>query len=135
MDLNNITLFGLMKGKLKWLTQRQEVLAQNVANSDTPGYRPRDLKAFDFKEMVQTPQNKINMAVADPQHLQGRRQRLGVAKEIEDSRNYETSPDGNSVVLEEQMAKIGETQIDHKMITELYRKQVSMIKTAIGKNR
>ncbi|MDH5189367.1 MAG: flagellar basal body rod protein FlgB [Rhodospirillaceae bacterium] len=135
MDLNKVTLFGLMKGKLKWLSQRQEVLAQNVANSDTPGYKPRDLKAFSFKEMVNTPQNKINMTAVDPLHLQGRRQRIGVAGEIQDARNYETSPDGNAVVLEEQMAKIGETQIDHRMITELYKKQISMIKTALGKSR
>ncbi|MDH5490032.1 MAG: flagellar basal body rod protein FlgB [Rhodospirillaceae bacterium] len=135
MDLNNMTLFSLMKGKLKWLSQRQEVLAQNVANSDTPGYKPSDLKAFSFKEMVKTPQNKINMTAADPLHLQGRRQRIGVAQEIQDARNYETSPDGNAVVLEEQMAKVAETQIEHKVITELYRKQLSMIKTALGKNR
>ncbi|MDH5771586.1 MAG: flagellar basal body rod protein FlgB [Rhodospirillaceae bacterium] len=134
MDLNNMTLFSLMKGKLKWLSQRQEVLAQNVANSDTPGYKPRDLKAFSFKEMVKTPQNKINMAAADPLHLQGRRQRIGVAQEIQDARNYETSPDGNAVVLEEQMAKVAETQIEHKVITELYRKQLGMIKVALGKN-
>lgn len=135
MDLNNMTLFSLMKGKLKWLSQRQEVLAQNVANSDTPGYRPNDLKAFSFKEMVQTPQNKINMTTVDPQHLPGRRQRIGVAPEVQDARNYETSPDGNAVVLEEQMAKINETQIDHKVITELYKSQINMIKIALGKGR
>jgi len=135
MDLNNMTLFSLMKGKLKWLSQRQEVLAQNVANSDTPGYRPHDLKEFSFKEMVKARQGKINMETTDPHHMSGRRQRIGVAREIQDSRNYETSPDGNAVVLEEQMAKIAETQIQHKVITELYRKQVSMIKTALGKNR
>lgn len=135
MDLNKMTLFSMMKGKLRWLSQRQEVLAQNVANSDTPNYRPSDLKAFSFRDMVEGPQNKINMAASDPRHMVGRKQRIGVAKEIVDDRNYETTADGNSVVLEEQMAKIGESQISHRMITELYRKQISMLKTAIGKTR
>ncbi|MCK5445027.1 MAG: flagellar basal body rod protein FlgB [Rhodospirillaceae bacterium] len=134
MDLDKLTLFGMMKGKMRWLNQRQEVLAQNIANADTPNYRPRDIKAFDFKDMVQAPQNRLNMNATTAGHLPGRVQRNGVADEVI-GRSYETSPDGNAVVLEEQMGKIGETQLGHRLITELYRKQISMFKTAIGKNR
>ncbi len=52
MELDKIALFGLVKKRLAWLAQRQEVLAKNIANADTPGYKPRDLKAFDFKQLV-----------------------------------------------------------------------------------
>lgn len=134
MDLDKLTLFGMMKGKLRWLNQRQDVLAQNVANADTPGYRARDLKAFDFQDMVKRPQNKLNMNATTAGHLAGRVQRNGVADETIGP-SYETSPDGNAVVLEEQMGKVGENQLSHRLITELYRKQISMLKTAIGKNR
>ena len=40
---------------------------------------------------------------------------------------------GNSVVLEEEMLKIADTQMDHNMTANLYRKQIGMIKTALGR--
>jgi flagellar basal-body rod protein FlgB len=48
---------------------------------------------------------------------------------------WEVSPDGNGVVLEQQMTQLAETQADYQMATELYRKQIAMLKTAIGSNR
>ncbi len=52
MDAASPELFGAIKQRLRWLGQRQEVLARNIANSDTPGYRPRDLRQFTFSNMV-----------------------------------------------------------------------------------
>ena len=43
MNVDSIPLFGLLKGKLGYLNQRQRLIAQNVANADTPGYAPTDL--------------------------------------------------------------------------------------------
>jgi flagellar basal-body rod protein FlgB len=48
---------------------------------------------------------------------------------------WEVSPDGNGVVLEQQMTSLAQTQADYQMATELYRKQIGMLKTAIGSNR
>jgi flagellar basal-body rod protein FlgB len=47
----------------------------------------------------------------------------------------ETSPNGNSVVLEEQMAKLSETEISHRLTTNLYKKHLNMLKMAIGGRR
>ena len=52
MDFNKMSLFGMVKSKLAWLGQRQEVLAQNIANSDTPKYRASDLKPYDFEDFL-----------------------------------------------------------------------------------
>ena len=46
MDLSSMGVFKLMAKKMDWLTQRQEVLAQNVANVDTPKFKPDD--SIDF---------------------------------------------------------------------------------------
>jgi flagellar basal-body rod protein FlgB len=51
----------------------------------------------------------------------------------EQRKRYEVAPDGNSVVVEEQVIKVAETQMDYQLITNLYRKHVDMIKTAIGR--
>ena len=46
MTLDDIPLFSMLKGRLTYLNQRQQLIGQNVANPDTPGYMPHDLKAF-----------------------------------------------------------------------------------------
>lgn len=135
MDLNKLTLFGLVKGRMGWLAKRQEVLAQNIANADTPDYKPQDLKAFNFQEMIRRPQTRLNAVTTSPLHLTGARKSTSEFAQQENRTPYETAPDGNAVVLEEQMAKVGETQMQFELTNELYRKHMGMIKIAIGKGR
>ncbi len=137
MDLSKLSLFGLMKGQMSWLARRQEVLAQNVANADTPNYKPSDLKAFNFTEMVkrQQMQQGRGLATTSPMHFAGTRAQTSPFAESQNTAPFETAPNGNAVVLEEQMAKLGETQIQHRLTSELYRKHIGMIKIAIGKGR
>ncbi|MBT4889327.1 MAG: flagellar basal body rod protein FlgB [Rhodospirillales bacterium] len=133
MDFNNMTLFNTVKKRLNWVTQRQEVLAQNVANADTPDFRARDLKPYEFKEMLRSESMQINMDATNGGHLGGHRKRITDFYEDKQAFSYETSPDGNSVILEEQMQKLNETQISHRFTTEIYNKHLRMLRTALGK--
>ena len=54
MDISGIPLFAMLRQRLGYLGERQRVIAQNVANADTPGYAPRDLKAFAFSAQLQS---------------------------------------------------------------------------------
>lgn len=132
MELKDIALFGIVRKRLDWLGQRQEVLAQNIANADTPGFRARDLKAYSFKELVRRETAQINLVADNPDHLPGRRKRIRDFTEAVERRPFETAPDGNSVVLEEQMAKVGQTGSSYKLTTSLYRKHLDMFRTALG---
>lgn len=132
MDLKSLTLFQAVKKRMDWLGQRQEVLAQNIANADSPKYRARDLKPYNFKELLRRESAQLNMTVSGEGHLGGRRKRIRDFSEAADRRPFETAPQGNSVVLEEQMAKVGETGANFKIATNLYRKHVSMIRMALG---
>lgn len=120
-----------------WLSRRQEVLAQNIANSDTPNYKASDLQPFDFQDMVkrQQMQNGRGLNTTSPMHFAGTRSQTSPFAEVQDTAPYETAPNGNAVVLEEQLAKLGEVQLQHRLTTELYRKHIGMIKIAIGQNR
>ena len=51
-DLNNLKLFQMALTKMDWASARQKVLAQNVANADTPDYKEKDLKALNFKSVL-----------------------------------------------------------------------------------
>lgn len=132
MDAASPELFGAIKQRLGWLGQRQEVLARNIANSDTPGYRPRDLKPLAFSRLVAEPRRAVGMVATDASHLSGRRRDLAAFASRRDRAPYETAPAGNAVVLEEQMAKVNETTVTHQLATGLYRKHLAMIRTASG---
>src|SRR5882724_5931026 len=110
MDIQGIGLFRMISQQLRWLGQRQDVLSQNVANADTPGYQARDLQPLAFGDALQ--QATLRPAVTQAGHI-----------------------DGNGVVLEQQMTSLAETQADYQMATEIYRKQIGMLKTAIGSNK
>jgi len=135
MDLNKISLFNAMKQRMGWSARRQEVLADNIANADTPKYKARDLKAFSFKDTVQRQQNRLNLDVTNASHLGGRRVQVSEFRDLEDRAPFEVSPGGNSVVLEEQMAKINETGVSYKLTTQLYKKHLAMLRTALGTGR
>lgn len=133
MDMNKITLFAMAKKRLAWLTQRQEVLAQNIANSDTPGYRARDLESFKFERLIRQETMQLNMEVTQAGHADGRRKRIRDYAEDAVRKPFESAPAGNAVILEEQMSKVNETNVSHKLTTKLYAKHLGMIRTALGK--
>jgi len=133
-DLGSITLFQAVRKRLNWLGQRQEVLAQNIANADTPKYRASDLKPYNFEELLRREGSQLNMAATGANHLAGRQKRIRDYAS-EQGKQFETAPGGNNVVLEEQMAKIGETGTNYKMTTKLYRKHLGMIKIALGRGQ
>ena len=133
MELDKVTLFGVIKRRLAWLSQRQETIAQNIANADTPNYRARDLKPVKFKELLRRENVGLSMNVTQKAHLSGSGKQVKDFAEAEERRPYETSPNGNSVVLEEQMAKMSETQINHRLTNELYKKHLNMFRMALGR--
>lgn len=130
MDLGNLGIFKLMSRKMDWLTQRQEVVSQNIANANTPEYKGRDLKPFTFRDAL-SDNRRLTPVATNPSHLAGTRGAGGLAKEEKVRDPYETAPDGNNVVLEEQMMRMSQNAMDYQTITNLYKKQVTMIKSAI----
>lgn len=122
---------------MHWLTQRQTVLSENVANADTPDFVPRDMKKGAFAGMVRSSVRRVEAAATHVNHLGGH---LGGAdangrpsfKSDAQKRTYETAPSGNAVVLEEQLIKVSETQMDYQTMSNLYRKHLGMIRAALG---
>ena len=127
-------MFGLIKERMNWVGQRQQVIAQNIANADTPEYRARDIKKFDFQKTLRehTPNSRVgkgaSMRATHPMHLTGRVESIAGALSKADRKPYETAPDGNSVILEEQMVKMNEAAVQHSAMVGLYRKHLRMIK-------
>lgn len=123
---------------MKNLSERQRVIAQNIANSETPGFKAREVNAPNFSSLLPA-QDAGKPAVARPRiHLTSGMAALGahqiMAGNIVPDRDVsETKPDGNNVVLEDQLLKMGQIQADFATMTSLYRKQIGLLKSAIGK--
>lgn len=144
MDFSKLPLFSAMTKRMTWLGQRQQVLAQNVANADTPGYEAQDLKEPVFRELLArhgaasvsgtvpppVPGARLVMAATAPGHLGGADPAKPPAEKSPDS---EKTTSGNTVVLEDQMMKVAKTVMDFQLTTNLYRKHLAMIKTALGR--
>jgi len=125
-------LFELISGRVAWLGQRQAVLGQNVANADTPGYRPRDLAPADFAALVASRgQERLQPARTAPAHLVSLAAPTARFRDLVD-REVELKPSGNGVDLPDQMRKMATTEQDHQLATSLYRRYVGMLRTAVG---
>ena len=132
MDFSKVSIFTAMKKQMTWLSQRQKVLSENIANSDSPKYRAKDLKPINFEKALDE-SSRLKMRKTSGAHLIGTRDFQGDNKVLKERKPYETSPDGNSVVLEEQVMKVSKTQIDHRLTNDLYKKHLQLFKMAIGK--
>ena len=128
MDANHIGLFDLAEQRLAWANQRQSVLAENIANANTPGYKPHDLQPFAATlSQVQS----VEPAQTQPNHLAGTIA-PAAANEVVD-RTHMRSPDGNAVSLDEQLVKLADTETAHSMVTSIYRAYLGMFNTALGR--
>jgi len=131
MSLMDGGIVDLMKDKLSYLGQRQAVLAQNVANANTPGYKAKEITPFkSFAEEMKSASN--SMAVTDNKHivpasLSGSN---AVSKKM---RSFEVVPSGNSVDLEQQMMEVSSTTMEYQADTSILHKFMSLFRLAIGK--
>ncbi|CCG08011.1 Flagellar basal-body rod protein FlgB [Pararhodospirillum photometricum DSM 122] len=128
MDLTKLALFQMAQTRMDWATQRQKILAQNVANADTPKYRAHDLKKLDFGKLAVSENNRTRLVRTDASHQASVAPDPGTFRMVEERYPFESSADGNEVVLEEQMSRLSETKNQYTLATELVKKHLSMIK-------
>lgn len=124
-------LFAVIAKRMDWLGQRQRILAENIANSDTPKYQPRDLDEGQFQTLLRRSIQPVNPVRTSASHLGGTVPKDGPARADRQKETYEASPVGNAVVLEEQLMKVAKTQDDYQTMTNLYRKHMDLFRLAL----
>ena len=128
MGVADIPLLGQIKGRLGWLDERQRVIAENVANADTPGFVGRDLKQPTDFAAAMARGGGLQMVRTNAAHIApaGTPVRFDATK----APDSETTLDGNSVVVEEQMLKMAESRMAYDAAIGFYQKSMSMIRMA-----
>ena len=131
MDLTELKLFRMTAKRMDWTSKRQQVLSQNIANADTPGYAAEDLKQLSFRDLMKKRTVMQTLEKTNSLHIEASHKQPLYRPDPEKS-PYEVAPAGNGVVLEEQLTKVSEAQANHRLASNLYSKHLALLKMAIG---
>lgn len=129
MDFGSLPLMNMLQQKMSWLSDRQSILARNIANASTPGFVPQDLRQADFSKALSGANDGLMRT--NSLHIQPRSLLSGAHHAIT-APDSQSSPDGNSVVVEEQMLKVSDTQMGYAQAAGIYKKMSGMWRMALG---
>ena len=140
MAITDIPILSMLRTRLQWAQARQRVLAENVANADTPNFRARDLTPPKFEAPARpaatagtaAPLTTVSLARTADGHIAGIGQGDSPFRS-ERSAGYEVQPTGNAVNLEQEMMKVAANQMDYQAVAALYSRSLGLLKTALGK--
>lgn len=137
--MSDLKLLNAMVNDMAWRGARNKVIAQNIANADTPGYQAQDLAPRNFKDLlaITTSRPTLRSAAEGVAKTHDGHMDVGgttLAKTVRErpARDpYEVAPAGNSVILEEQLLKASENHTGYTFTANLYEKYTNMIKAAL----
>lgn len=113
-----------MQAALTFHRERHSVLAGNVANLDTPGYKPLDLQRT-------TPVEGTTLSVTSDGHIGGATGSSSIVQTFADT-NQLQGPDGNAVELERELSKIDANRARYATSAELVSRRIALLRYAAG---
>ncbi len=116
--LKDIAILARAGAMARHASERHSLIAQNIANADTPGYRAKELKPFD-----------VSLVDAARRGDRTSRNRLSRSFEIT---GLDAAPNGNTVSVEDQMARSVDAQSQHKAAMTIYRKALELMRMSVS---
>ena len=134
MSINDLPMLSALRTKMQWHQERQRLLSENVSNSDTPNFKPRDLVQPKFDSTTAAGTGSVG-SLAMMRTATGHIAPSGGGQSfaLDRKASFQTRPGGNAVNLEDEMLKVSANQMDYAAVTSLYSKSLHLLKTAIGK--
>ena len=124
-----LDIFQMASGLAKHATARQEAVARNIANADTPGYRAQDIA--DFAESYDALNSQSNLKSTRSGHM---------LTETDRQPGYATidapgraSPNGNTVTLETEMMKASAVRHQHDLALSVYKSSMNILRMSVGR--
>ena len=139
--IHDLTTFSALKNRMRFLQARQKLLAENVANADTPGYKPKDIREVGVdpasrgsdaaRRMASAAYGSgVALAATSPGHIT--RSAGGGGGDTKGA-SFETRPSGNAVNLEDEMLKVSQNHIDFQTAANIYQRGIATLKIALGR--
>jgi flagellar basal-body rod protein FlgB len=130
MRINYETLVDKLAAELDTKVLQSKLIASNVANVDTPGYKSKDLK---FANVLQDEMGNLHMKTTHPLHMEGITGDVKNNEIIEDP--TPGRPDGNNVNIDDELLKLNRNNIQYTVAVQLLAKYLSMVKDTIQQAR
>ena len=124
----SLDLFQTAGAMARHAGQRQAVVARNIANADTPGYRAQQIAPFSDTYGAQA---AIPLRHSRPGHIAGEPAMMSPAR-ITDA-PAEGSPNGNTVSLEEELLASVAVAREQSRALAIYRHGMTVLRTALGR--
>ena len=124
--MDPIHLFDLAAKQAQWLSTSQSVIANNVSNANTPGFKAQAVRPFaeildrTQLQLVSTNPTHLNMSPADQQ-----------AAAIKEDKPWETTDSGNTVSLEQEMIKAGDVNRNYALNTSIVKAFHGMLMASV----
>ncbi len=135
MGLTDLPILSMLRMRMDWAQTRQRVLSENVANADTPNFRPRDMVPLKFEppgEHSVAGVPAVTLVRTEAGHVAG----LGGDPIFHATADGEfgVRTTGNAVNLEQEMMKVAANTMDYQAVTALYTRSLNLLKTALGRS-
>lgn len=124
------SLLGMASAAARHAALRQSVIAQNIANADTPRYMARDLMPF----ASYMTDGRRSATATRPGHVIGEMPQHRQV-EVDTHAANAATPDGNTVALEDQMVRAADARRQHELALTLFRKSIDLVRTGLGRGR
>jgi flagellar basal-body rod protein FlgB len=124
--MSSIQLFGLASQHNNWLSTRQELLAGNIANANTPGYKAVDLQPFE----AVLESTKLQMTVSEPGHMAPDPATTAATTEAEGEKGWEVFHSGSNVSVEQELIKANDINRAYSLNTNVVKAFHRMILTS-----
>lgn len=125
MDFSKIPLLSSLQARLDFLSARSSVIAQNIANADTPDYAAQDIAGAKFRALAES----AALRVSDPRHLAPPAS-SHLSYRVVAAPDPDASLNGNAVSVETQAMKLSQTRQEYALATSIYRKGLAMLRLA-----
>ncbi|HEX9844662.1 MAG TPA: flagellar basal body rod protein FlgB [bacterium] len=124
---------ALLSRSLDFRSRRNNVLASNIANLETPGYKSKDLVFENALGAAMRANEPGPLNVTDPRHLDGRNilPLSEVKPEVIRTGNPVGNLDENSVDLEREMVKLGENQVVYQALAQMVSHKFGQLRLSI----
>ena len=124
--MSQVYLFQLASQRTQWLSARQSLIADNVANASTPGFQAKDLQPFS----AVLDRAQVSMTTTSPGHVSPTPVDFNPAPS-EKSSASDLTLSGNSVNLESEMIKLGDVNHQYSIATGISRIFHQMMMSAL----
>ncbi|WP_298802004.1 FlgB family protein [uncultured Lentibacter sp.] len=126
--LETLTVFKAAYAMARHAGARQAVLAQNIANADTPKYRARDIAPFSLAPKAQD--RGADMIATRAAHLSGVASQADLP--VSEARDRSSDPNKNNVSLQEEMLNAVEAKRQHDRAIAIYKSGLNVLRSSLS---